>query len=219
MQDSAPRLTAKRLIRPKALLLLAGLMSAGLVALGLKQEFVRAQDSQTQTVATGNIWLSASFPVENFETYTSPFGPRGYGEFHYGLDLAAAEGSYIRSWWAGQVVEVWEDGRCGTGMVIRSGDWEHIYCHLKGRVEKVGNNRYYIDRAGGLQIWQGQAVAAGTRIARVGMTGRTTGPHLHWGLKYAGRWVDPALVLREMYTQQAARYSRVPQAQTSSQEY
>jgi murein DD-endopeptidase MepM/ murein hydrolase activator NlpD len=70
-------------------------------------------------------------------------------------------------------------------------------------VETANGGRYYIDREGGLQIWQGQAVPAGARIARVGMTGRTTGPHLHWGLKYDGRWVDPALVLREMYSQQS----------------
>lgn len=74
---------------------------------------------------------------------------------------------------------------------------------MKGRVEKQGDNRYLIDREGGIQIWEGQQVSAGTRIGRVGMTGRTTGPHLHWGLKYANSYVDPALVLRAMYTQQA----------------
>jgi murein DD-endopeptidase MepM/ murein hydrolase activator NlpD len=206
MQNSTPRPTAKRFVRPKPILLLAGLIGAGLVTMGLKQELVKAQDSRVQQIATANIWQAASFPVENFEAYTSRFGPRG-GDFHYGLDLAAPEGSYIRNWWGGQVTEVWEDGRCGTGITVRSGDWEHTYCHLKGRVETANGRPYYIDREGGLQIWEGQTIPAGARIARVGMSGRTTGPHLHWGLKYGGRWVDPALVLREMYAQQSSRFS------------
>jgi murein DD-endopeptidase MepM/ murein hydrolase activator NlpD len=202
VQDSRGPLTGKRFFRPRQMLLLA--LSIGIVLISpyLQQQVVQAQSGLPRRVATGNLWQEASFPVENFEAYSSAFGPRG-GDFHYGLDLAAPEGSYIRNWWGGQIVEVWEDGRCGTGMVVRSGNWEHIYCHLRGRVETANGRRYYIDREGGLQIWQGQAVPAGARIARVGMTGRTTGPHLHWGLKYDGRWVDPALVLREMYSQQS----------------
>ncbi|MGE5655673.1 MAG: M23 family metallopeptidase [Actinomycetota bacterium] len=213
MQDSTPLLRAKRLIRSKPLLLLTGLLSLGLVGIGLKQELVEAGESAVEQVATAQTtWQAASFPVENFEGYTSPFGPRG-GDFHYGLDVAAPEGSYIRNWWAGQVAEVWQDGRCGTGIVIRSGPWEHIYCHLRGRVETANGGRYYIDREGGLQVWQGQMVAAGARIARVGMTGNTTGPHLHWGLKYAGQWVDPAVVLREMYAQQTTgHFSRLSES-------
>ncbi len=202
MQDSTNRLTVKRFFRPKSLLLVAASIGIGLLGMGWRQELVRAQQASPSKVATGNLWQEASFPVESFEAYTSPFGPRG-GDFHYGLDMAAPEGSYIRNWWGGQVVEVWEDGRCGTGMVVRSGNWDHIYCHLKGRVQTANGGRYYIDREGGLQIWQGQTVPAGARIARVGMTGRTSGPHLHWGLKYGGRWVDPALVLREMYSNQS----------------
>ncbi len=153
-------------------------------------------------------WLSASFPVENFQTYTSPFGYRqspdgSYGiEFHYGLDLAAPEGSYIRNWWTGTVVEVSDDSNCGTSVVIESGPWLHIYCHMQGHVESNAQGRYMIDRNGGLQIFEGHVVVAGERIGRIGMTGRTTGPHLHWGLRYNEDWVDPALVLRAMYQSQ-----------------
>ncbi|HEY9696346.1 MAG TPA: M23 family metallopeptidase [Trichocoleus sp.] len=165
-------------------------------------------------VATGN-WFGASFPVENFQAYTSPFGYRnsatgGYTqEFHYGLDMAAPEGSYVRNWWAGKIVEVTDDTNCGTSVVVESGHWTHIYCHMQGHVEEDQNGRYMLDREGGLQIQVGQPIAAGARIGRVGMTGRTTGPHLHWGLKYDSNWVDPALVLRAMYSnqQQAARAS------------
>jgi murein DD-endopeptidase MepM/ murein hydrolase activator NlpD len=158
-------------------------------------------------VATST-WTGASFPVENFQAYTSPFGYRSspYGgytqEFHYGLDLAAPEGSYIRSWWGGKVVEVSDDSNCGTSVVVESGPWLHIYCHMQGHVESDDGKRYMIDREGGVQIWENQQLPAGARVGRVGMTGRTTGPHLHWGLKYNENWVDPALVLRAMYFNQ-----------------
>lgn len=164
------------------------------------------QISQAQ-VATGT-WQGASFPVENFQAYTSPFGYRSspYGgytqEFHYGLDMAAPEGSYIRTWWSGKVVEVSDDSNCGTSVVVESGPWMHIYCHMQGHVESEDGKRYMIDRDGGIQIWENQQIQAGSRLGRVGMTGRTTGPHLHWGLKYDKNWVDPALVLRAMYVNQ-----------------
>ncbi|WP_375339994.1 M23 family metallopeptidase [Okeania sp. KiyG1] len=183
-------------------------MGVGFTTTGLKQELVTAQEPKinNQQIAYVNNWQNASFPVENFQGYTSPFGPRG-GGFHYGLDLAAPRGSYIRNWWAGKVVEVWEDRRCGTGIVVKSGYWEHVYCHVQGRVETHGGRRYLVDRGGGIMLLQGQVLPAGTRIARVGMTGRTSGPHLHWGLKYGGRWVDPGLILREMYAQQTRNLS------------
>lgn len=166
--------------------------------------------SPTWVGATGNTWQNASFPVENFQAYTSAFGYRSspYGgarQFHRGLDMAAPRGSYIRNWWAGKVVEVSDNSACGTSVVIESGQWEHIYCHMEGNVERDSSGKLYmIDRGGGIQIWEGQTVPAGSRIGRIGMTGRTTGPHLHWGLKYGGQWVDPALVLRAMYAQQTS---------------
>lgn len=157
-----------------------------------------------------SVWRTASFPVENFQTYTSPFGYRRSAtggpsmEFHYGLDLAAPLGSYIRNWWTGQVVEVSDDSRCGTSIVIQSGTWEHIYCHMSGGVEVIRGQRYLVDRPGGIQIREGQMITTGSRIGRIGMTGRTTGPHLHWGIKNKGQWVDPGKVLRAMQSSQVS---------------
>ncbi len=175
------------------------------------QQTVNALEVQ---VATSNNWRGASFPVENFQAYTSAFGYRRSAtggrswEFHRGLDMAAPQGSYIRNWWTGRVVQVSDKTGCGTHIIIQSGQWEHTYCHMKGHIKKQGSNRYLIDREGGIQIWEGQQVSAGTRIGRVGMSGRSTGPHLHWGLKYANNYVDPALVLRAMYAQQPDRTQR-----------
>lgn len=174
-----------------------------------QQQIAKALEVRPERLATSSNWRGASFPVENFQAYTSPFGyrPSATGgknlEFHGGLDMAAPQGSYIRNWWAGKVVKVSDQTGCGTHIVIQSGQWEHVYCHMEGHVETQGSGNYLIDRQGGIQIWQGQQVSAGTRIGRVGMTGRSTGPHLHWGLKYANNYVDPALVLRAMYAQQS----------------
>jgi murein DD-endopeptidase MepM/ murein hydrolase activator NlpD len=62
------------------------------------------------------------------KAYTSGFGYRrsptdasGW-EFHRGLDIAGPEGSYIRNWWAGYVVEVSDHTACGTLIKIQSGN-------------------------------------------------------------------------------------------------
>ena len=170
---------------------------------------VRAQKVSNSLKASRS-WRFASFPVENFQGYTSGFGYRRSPtsdsgvEFHNGLDMAAPMGSYIRNWWGGKVIKVSDRGRCGTHLTIKSGQWKHTYCHMQGRVVKSGGRRYIIDRGGGIQISQGQKIPVGARIGRVGMTGRTTGPHLHWSLKYGNKYVDPGMILRKMYSQ---RYS------------
>ncbi len=185
-----------------------------LFPVGTEQAGVSALEASS-SVAVKGTWRGASFPVENFQGYTSPFGyrrsPDGSSnqEFHRGLDMAAPQGSYIRNWWTGKIVEVSDNTACGTSVVVKSGEWEHIYCHMEGYVEKKDGQKYLSDRSGGIQLAEGQIIPAGARIGRVGMTGRTTGPHLHWGLKYSGQYVDPALVLRAMYAEQV-KYSSVP---------
>lgn len=206
-----PRRNQKYKRSSRRLLFLAGLSLICLIILGgLHQERSLASQPLLGRVEPSTSWQAGSFPVENFQAYTSRFGYRrsatgGRGvEFHRGLDIAAPDGSYIRNWWTGQVLKVSDNTACGTSVTIQSGDWTHIYCHMKGRVETANGSRYVIDRAGGIQIWEGQQIPSGARIGRVGMTGRTTGPHLHWGLKHGGQYIDPAQVLRAMYNQQVA---------------
>jgi murein DD-endopeptidase MepM/ murein hydrolase activator NlpD len=172
----------------------------------------QAIGNQPPKMAVGtSIWRNGSFPVEGFQGYTSPFGYRssptgGYStEFHTGLDFAAPTGSYIRNWWSGRVISVSDDTACGTSVRVQSGSWVHVYCHMQGYVARDGESSYIVD--GGLRIREGQTVRAGQRIGRVGMTGRTTGPHLHWTLKYQGKLVDPAAVLRAMRRSQDSTVS------------
>lgn len=170
-------------------------------------EQLKADEQPPAAETKANPWAGSSFPLENFRAYTSPFGyrqhPFGGYRFHYGLDFAAPMGSYIRNWWDGVVINVSDNTACGTSAIIQSGQWTHVYCHMQGHVvvEKEGG-RVLVDREGGIALRQGQKILSGERIGRVGMTGSTTGPHLHWGLKYNGAWVDPAVVIKAMYDSQ-----------------
>jgi murein DD-endopeptidase MepM/ murein hydrolase activator NlpD len=142
-------------------------------------------------------WGRASFPVASFVAYTSPFGLRvhpvsGGLRPHAGLDIAAPLGSAVRNWWGGTLTATISDAGCGNGLLIQSGAYEHLYCHLAGRVD---GDTY---RSGAVLLRRGQRVRTGQTIGHVGLTGNTTGPHLHWGLRYRDRWLDPAAVLRAM---------------------
>jgi len=142
-------------------------------------------------------WRQAAFPVSRFLGYTSRFGSRssgetGQGEPHTGLDIAAPMGSPVRNWWGGVVQAVIDNRSCGFGLVIRSGDYEHTYCHLAGRVDDG------VYRSGAAALRAGTTVRVGQLLGHVGMSGRSTGPHLHWAVRWRGRWLDPALILRAM---------------------
>ena len=113
---------------------------------------------------------------------TSGFGAR-WGGFHNGIDIAAPKYTPIRAAAAGQVVTVGKPylayGDTATVVIIAHGyNFSTLYGHLddgpKAPIVRVG-----------------QTVAAGQIIAYVGMTGWTTGPHLHFMAIVNGRAVDP----------------------------
>ena len=111
---------------------------------------------------------------------SSTFGNRrdpftGRPAFHSGIDWAAPHGSQILSPGAGTVTFV--GTMSGYGNVIEithAGGLVTRFAHLSGFIAK-----------------KGQAVAAGTPIARVGSTGRSTGPHLHFEVRRGNGAVDP----------------------------
>jgi murein DD-endopeptidase MepM/ murein hydrolase activator NlpD len=79
-----------------------------------------------------------------------------------------------------------------------------------GKVIELGNfffsgNMVYLDHGQGLislfahmdkiDVVLGEQVEKGQVVGKVGSTGRSTGPHLHWSLGLNGTWIDPALFL------------------------
>ena len=86
-----------------------------------------------------NPWRIAQFPVPQFSGYTSHFGWRVNDSTpHRGLDISGPLGSPVLSWWGGRVERLIDDESCGIGLVIRSGSYEHLYCHLQGASRTAG---------------------------------------------------------------------------------
>jgi murein DD-endopeptidase MepM/ murein hydrolase activator NlpD len=116
---------------------------------------------------------------------TSPFGPRkdpfGMGwALHPGLDLQAQEGSIVRATAPGKVTNASWAGGYGNMVEIQ---------HAEGVSTRYGH-------LSAILVSEGQVVAAGTPIGRVGSTGRSTGPHLHYETRIDGEPVDPMRFLR-----------------------
>jgi murein DD-endopeptidase MepM/ murein hydrolase activator NlpD len=96
---------------------------------------------------------------------------------HNGVDFAAPMGAPVYATAAGVVSSVGPGGPCGNMVEIdHAGGVTSVYCHL---------SRY----ASGLRV--GQHVESRQLIAYVGQTGRVTGPHLHFGIKKNGVFIDP----------------------------
>ncbi len=106
------------------------------------------------------------------------FGPRG-ATFHPGVDYVSPRGRPVTAG-AGGCVEVAHRERGGYGklVVLRHGSGMTSWY---GHLSKIG-------------VRPGQCVAAGAWLGRVGSTGRSTGPHLHFELRLRGAAVDPAPV-------------------------
>jgi len=111
---------------------------------------------------------------------SSPFGDRihpitGKRTPHRGIDLAVPTGTDVFTPANGTVAAVWTDNTCGRGVrITHTGGFETVYCHLSQQLVKPGDH-----------------VDAGCRVAKSGNTGRSTGPHLHYGIKQDGTYIDP----------------------------
>ncbi len=117
--------------------------------------------------------VEISWPVA--PVLTSPFGPRG-ARFHPGVDIAADQGTPVAAARAGVVVYADWAGTYGRLVVVAHG--------------RAGVQTYYAHLSR-ISVAVGERLARGERLGRVGSSGRSTGPHLHFEIRVRDAVVNP----------------------------
>ena len=156
------------------------------------EESIRQEQGYKPTTSTGNNTGTGNYGDINnpsgaiwmvpckYTRVTSPFGYRwhpttGEWSMHKGVDLAAAKGTPIYASRSGYVNVATYHSTAGNYVTINHRDgYTSVYMHMTHYVVAVG-----------------QEVKAGQLIGYVGSTGRSTGPHLHFGIHYYGTYVNP----------------------------
>ena len=125
--------------------------------------------------ASGFAW-----PCPASHRITSGYGEReapiaGASTYHRGIDVGASQGSAIVASAAGRVTTAAYSSSAGNYVVIsHGGGISTVYMH-----------------ASALYVSEGEKVTKGQKIAAVGSTGFSTGPHLHFGIIVGGNYVNP----------------------------
>ncbi len=123
--------------------------------------------------ATPSIWPVRGWVTSTFGQRVSPF--TGLPHKHKGVDIANRSGTAIVAPADGVVVKSRREGNLGNTVVIKHGyGVSTIYGHLAK-----------------FSVRAGQKVKRGQKIASMGNTGRSTGPHLHYAVRVNGVMVNP----------------------------
>jgi murein DD-endopeptidase MepM/ murein hydrolase activator NlpD len=109
---------------------------------------------------------------------SNPFTHKG-SEFHDGIDIAAPYGTPIKA--ASSGIVVFSGYKASWGKLV-------IISHGNGYVSQYAHNS-------SLLVKKGDKVKQGQVISRLGNTGRSTGPHVHFGVAKNGIWINPLKVL------------------------
>ncbi|MCI9246135.1 MAG: M23 family metallopeptidase [Clostridia bacterium] len=143
--------------------------------------YMASNTNYTQSVSGGNVTGSSSSKVNLGVALIRPisgiittrFGSRGYG--HRGLDVAAPSGTPIKAAAGGTVTTAGWNNSYGYMLIVSHGNGvQTVYAHCSQLIAKSG-----------------QSVAQGQVIGKVGSTGYSTGPHLHFEIRVNGVLQDP----------------------------
>lgn len=135
---------------------------------------VNASGFSTSRSTTSAKKIGVSFVRPTSGVVTSRFGAR-WGRTHTGIDIGAPTGTPIKAAAGGTVIFSGWKGTLGKLVVVSHGN---------------GVQTYYA-HCSSLLVSSGQKVSAGQLIAKMGNTGRSTGPHLHFEIRLNGYAINP----------------------------
>lgn len=149
------------------------------------QSQLNSLDSKILILTTGEIgedYVGGEFlwPAPGYKTITSPFGTRFHPilhiyRTHYGMDIGAPKGAYVVAANSGVVTTASYLSSYGNAVIIdHGGGVSTVYAHGSEILTTVGTK-----------------VNKGDIIMKVGSTGLSTGPHLHFGVTVNGKYVNP----------------------------
>jgi len=142
-------------------------------ALSLKELVDELEDKHQRLASSPAIWPTHGWLTSGFGNRISPF--TGRRQFHAGIDIASAPGTVVVAPARGRVEFVGAKGPLGNTVTI-----DHGY----GIRTQYGHNQKIL-------VKRGDVVERGEKIALVGSTGRSTGPHLHYVVEVNGKTVNP----------------------------
>lgn len=138
-----------------------------------EQLFTFLEERKSMFASTPSVWPVKGLITSGFTNRISPF--TNEKEFHEGLDISARTGTVIIAPADGVVTEIGKTYGFGNLLTVSHGyGLKTMYGHLSSALVK-----------------KGQAVKRGDKIALVGSSGRTTGPHLHYEVLLNGVPVNP----------------------------
>lgn len=139
-----------------------------------------SEENLPDTVSMEQAVLGFAYSTPVQGTLTSEFGYRehpveGEERFHYGIDLAAEDGTAVCCFADGAVTAVGESSSYGRYCIVsHEGGYSTLYAHCSR-----------------VTVHSGAAVTRSQKIAEVGSTGMATGPHLHFELQKDGKYLNP----------------------------
>lgn len=145
-------------------------------AVAEERKRIAQENGKLQTYDGGQF----QWPAPSFTRISEEYGDRIHPilktpQFHNGIDIAAPNGSPILAAYDGEVVAATYSATMGNYIMIDHGDSLYtIYMH-----------------ASALYVNKGDLVIKGEKIAAIGSTGRSTGPHLHFSVRLNGSYVSP----------------------------
>ena len=146
-----------------------------------QQDLLHALRDNRDAISTmPTIWPVVGFVTSGFGARSAPFGG-GRRQFHKGLDISNRIGTPITATAQGTVLKAGHDGAYGLSVEINHGG---------GIVTKYAHMQRFV-------VQPGQYVKRGEVIGYIGMTGRTTGPHLHYEVILNGVPVNPMRYILE----------------------